>query len=52
MIGRGRLKLGLTYPAYPPPNPATESFSSTLEDEGKDKKIKAKRLKLGLTYPA
>ena len=33
MIGRGRLKLGLTYPAYPPPLPATESFSSTFQDE-------------------
>ena len=28
MIGRGRLKLGLTYPAYPPPLSVTESFSS------------------------
>ena len=32
MIGRGRLKLGLTYPAYPPPLPATELFSLTFHN--------------------
>ena len=40
MIGRGRLKLGLTYPAYPPPLSAAESFKDKKIKRKKDKKIK------------